>query len=455
MTTNILRDVRLMYCNRQQNLNLEIREAEQEGKDVAPYREPAAQIQAAPVSPEAEKAAIELCEALRHSAIRPDYLYREPESVQSIEALFPPELTCARPTDLPSRIHGALLGRAAGCLLGQPVECWMRERIVGLAKDTGNYPITRYFSSKIPEEVCKRYEVQDEPGAYGNKKRAWINNVDCAPEDDDLNYTLLALRIMEEYGLDFTSEDVAECLTLNLPVFLTCTAERMAYRNILNAILPPDSACYGNPYREWIGGQIRVDGYAYACAGRPTLAARMALRDASVSHTKNGLYAAVFCAALISLCAVCHDMHEAIEHALSFVPPKSRLREALEEFLLFERSGASDEALITYVHSRYQESDRHDWCLAIPNDLIVLLSLLRGGQDFTRVIGLATECGFDTDCNAATAGSAYGMMYGAAALPASWTEPMHGELFSRIGCGGRLSFQAISERFVRLADQVS
>jgi len=79
------------------------------------------------------------------------------------------------------------------------------------------------------------------------------------PEDDDTNYTLLALKLVEQYGRDFTPDDVAESWLMNLPLLHVCTAERVAYINLAQSLYPPQSASYRNPYREWIGAQIRGD----------------------------------------------------------------------------------------------------------------------------------------------------------------------------------------------------
>jgi hypothetical protein len=40
--------------------------------------------------------------------------------------------------------------------------------------------------------------------------------------------------------------------------------------------------------------------------------------------------------------------------------------------------------------------------------------------------------GWDTDCNGATAGSAFGAMHGAAALPAHWTTPLEDRIASAL-----------------------
>lgn len=59
-------------------------------------------------------------------------------------------------------------------------------------------------------------------------------------------------------------------------------------------------------------------------------------------------------------------------------------------------------------------------------------ALLWGEGDFTRTIGLAVQGGWDTDCNGATAGSAFGAMHGASALPSHWTTPLQDRIASAL-----------------------
>ena len=172
-----------------------------------------------------------------------------------------------------STARGSAAARAA--CWAKPVEGWRRARINGLLEETGNLPLKGYISSDIPAAVREKYGVRDDQHAYGAEKTGWINNVACMPEDDDTNYTLLALKLVEQYGRGFTPDDAAENWLMNLPLLHTCTAERAAYINLAQSVYPPQSAVWRNPYREWIGAQIRGDLFGYICPGDMETAAEM------------------------------------------------------------------------------------------------------------------------------------------------------------------------------------
>ena len=213
-----------------------------------------------------------------------DYPYHEPSDLEGIRAARPgAPVSLERNLDdrtLYDRTLGAWLGRAGGCLLGKPVEGWRSERMWGFLKDLGKFPLSDYFRCDVAPELIEKYGIKPE--------RGFINLVDHTPEDDDTNYTVAGMLVLKKHGPDFQPRNVAEFWLEHLPILHTWTAERVAYRNFVNRVEPPESAAFRNPYREWIGAQIRADFYGYAALGKPELAAELAWRDASISHVKNG-----------------------------------------------------------------------------------------------------------------------------------------------------------------------
>ena len=101
---------------------------------------------------------------------------------------------------------------------------------------------------------------------------------------------MLYQELIRKYGRDFTPYDVSRMWLDSQPKNAYCTAERVAFINFVKGFTPPASAVHKNPYREWIGAQIRADYFGYINPGRPEAAAEMAWRDACVSHVKNGIY---------------------------------------------------------------------------------------------------------------------------------------------------------------------
>ncbi|NEE35704.1 ADP-ribosylglycohydrolase family protein, partial [Streptomyces sp. SID7982] len=58
------------------------------------------------------------------------------------------------PTVTHAQLHAAWLGRAAGCLLGKPVEKLPLTGIRALAQATGNWPLTTWFTARgVPAEL--------------------------------------------------------------------------------------------------------------------------------------------------------------------------------------------------------------------------------------------------------------------------------------------------------------
>ena len=428
-------------------LTIEVEQLMDEGREAAVYMERAKAIQDMPRGKARTALGAALLEELQALPAPNDA--KEPSGLQEIFALVEGE-DCEKAAPDLNKIYGAWLGRCAGCLLGQPVEGWRRPRINGLLKDTGNLPLTYYISSDIPEEIRTKYDVRDDRLAYGAAKTGWINNVSYMPEDDDTNYTLLALKLVEKYGRDFTPEAVAKSWMMDLPLLHVCTAERVAYINFAQSIFPPESASYRNPYREWIGAQIRGDLFGYICPGDMKTAADMAWRDASISHVKNGIYGEMWVAAMLSKAAVCDDVETVVRSGMKQLPKECRLNLELSEMLRRYHAGETAEEAAAYILAKYDENNGHHWCHTISNAAIVALGLLWGEKDFARTMELCLTMGFDTDCNCATAGSVLGMMLGAENLPEAWTAPLCDTVLSGVDGFGLVKISDMAKRTAAL-----
>ena len=334
---------------------------------------------------------------------------------------------------LRDKIAGAWYGRICGCFLGKPVEGVRNPELGILLRETGNYPMHRYI---------KRSDLSDELlGRVGSwlGKNMYADISECAPADDDTNYTVLYQELIEKYGRDFTSKNVADIWLDRQPKNAYCTAERAAFCNFVKSFAPPASAEYKNPYREWIGAQIRGDYFGYINPGDPETAADMAYRDACVSHTKNGIYGEMFISALIAEAAIENDIRKAILSSLNFVPQRSRFVRSVMTVVNDFDGGVSENECFAKIHSRWDEHEGHDWCHVLSNIEIVTAALLYGGGDYTKTVCRAVQTGFDTDCNAATAGSVIGMMKGISAVGREWTDPIHGKLDTQIFGVGKVN----------------
>lgn len=385
-----------------------------------------------------------LLEELGNRPLRPDWPYEEPSDWSEIQAALPEQPALSAPVIeedfLRDRLTGAWLGRCAGCNLGKPVEGWSREKIRRYLDSAGAYPIDDYLPrlDPFPEGLELNW-------CWPETTRG---NITSMARDDDTDYTILGLHILEDHGFGFGPEHVGAEWQDHLPFTQTYTAERAAYRNLIYGLRPPETATYRNPYREWIGAQIRGDMWGYVSPGDPATASRLAFQDASLSHTANGIYGEMWASALIACCFVAPDLRTAIETSLAFIPERSRLTEAVRHVLDLHDRGVTWDEVRDEIEVRH---GHYSFVHTINNSAIVATASLWGDGDFTRTIGLAVEGGWDTDCTGATTGSMFGAKFGAEALPARWVEPLSDRIRSAIAGFDNSRISDLVERTLALA----
>ncbi|MGW1951825.1 ADP-ribosylglycohydrolase family protein [Streptomyces sp. NPDC001920] len=379
---------------------------------------------------------------------------QEPTDLAKIKACCPSwPAPASAPTataiPAPERYEAAWLGRAVGCLLGKPVEKLPLDGIRQLARATGNWPLSTYFTAKgVPEDLTRRY-----PWNRRSAATSLAENIDGMPEDDDLNYPLLNLLLLREHGKGFTTTDVARLWLDELPAGRTFTAERIAYRNLLTGIEPPHTARHRNPFREWIGALIRADVHGWTNPGDPAAAAEQAHRDATLTHTANGVYAAMFTAAVIARAATAtgpHDIHACLRTGLTVIPAASRLSRAIRHAVRLAKTHEDFDTVVDELHAVH--SATHHWVHAIPNTALIAAALTHADGDFTGSVCRAVSGGWDTDSSGATAGSVAALLTGTpAALPDRWTAPLKNRLATSVADFDGSGFDAPARLTHRLA----
>ncbi|MFI5735162.1 ADP-ribosylglycohydrolase family protein [Kribbella sp. NPDC051587] len=335
------------------------------------------------------------------------------------------------------RIHDAWVGRAAGNLLGKPVEKIPREGIREILQSSGQWPLTQYVTAVgVPEEVLRRW-----PWNRASAPTSLREVIDGMPEDDDLNYAVLALRMLEQYGEALTTEDVAQTWLRDLPAARVFTAERVAYRNLLDGVDPSRAAVVGNPFREWIGAQIRTDVYGWTHPGDRTAAARLALVDARLSHTGAGVDGALWVAAMSAAAMVVDSPVEAALAGLDVISVDGALSRAVR-FGLALAGYPLDDALDA-LHAEYGELH---WVHAVNNSALTGYALT--APDFTTAIGRSVMAGWDTDSVGATVGAVFGAVRG---VPAEWSAPLKNRLATSLPGMARLAIDELANRTVEVA----
>ena len=410
------------------NLSLEYIQSIEEGIDIEGYKDLFSSVSRLQKGETKKRLGDVLFDIVLNAKEREGYKYFEPSSLEAIQNLRRggDNILEYNEKELEDKLYGAWMGRICGCMLGKPLEGIKSNELTTFLKETDNYPMRRYvYRTDLKPEIIDKL-------GFGFRGREYADEIDGMPVDDDTNYVVLAQELIEKYGKDFCPNDVGKIWLYSQSKNAYCTAERVAYCNFIKGYSPPQTAIYKNPYREWIGAQIRGDYFGYINPGNPKKAAEMAWRDASISHVKNGIYGEMFVSAMIAIAFTTNDVMTIIKGGLNEIPKTSRLYECINLVIDCFNSGKKFEDAIKLVTDRYDEYSSHGWCHTISNAMIVVASLLYGKGDFAKSICLSVQVGFDTDCNGATVGSILGVVGGIKSIPEYWQKPINNKLHTSI-----------------------
>ena len=369
----------------------------------------------------------------------------EPDDLATILSLRPAgkrRMWSSIPDNFRERLEGSWLGRCAGCTLGSIVEGWTVERMEQWAEYLGDeYPLVDYWS-QAEQPHQRKYQTSRREDFTPAK-------MDGVPTDDDLCYTMLGLMILEEYGLDFSTEQLGEAWVKYLP--FAFTAEGIALDNLRKGVPPLQAAELDNPFLNWIGADIRSDPWGYAAPGYPEKAAELAYRDAYVSHRRNGIYAAMFFSAAIAAAFAVDSTVDALQIGLEEIPADCLL--AREVRWALDEAGS----IKTYRDAAAAIAERYTimgGAHAINNTVLTVWGLTIGGDDYTKVIGETVAMGKDNDCTAATAGSIWGAVYGKSAIPKHWYKNFNNKAHTFLIGQDTFAIDDMMDRFIAQATQL-
>lgn len=389
-----------------------------------------------------------LAERIANLPMRDGWPHVEPVELDAIRAESRTDRPPSTPIDAAHAapaIETAFLARVAGCVLGKPFELDLTLDQIRAALDPeGQWPLTAYPSLAVLDRLPMRISQWSETA--GDHLR-WV-----AP-DDDINYTLIAMLVLERFGVDFTVGQLRDVWLLQLPLAAVFGPERtMLVRAGMHTIdggSPQDVgewAAHLNPRDEWCGALIRADAYGYASPGDPEQASAMAWRDASFTHRRTGVYGAMFVAAALALAPVRDDPLRLFDDALAFVPQRSRFAAAVADAIT-DVDAASD-WLDGYrrIHHRWPE---HTHC-RIYQEVGTLVNTLAFASDAGEAIAMQVMQGNDTDSYGATAGSIAGLFFGPGSLEERWITPFNDDLRTALALFHERSLATVAARIAKL-----
>lgn len=230
--------------------------------------------------------------------------------------------------------------------------------------------------------------------------------------NDDLDLQVLWLSVVEQKGVRFTSDDLADAFLNKCPY----APGEYAYfkKNYARGIRPPLCGSFNNPYYiQGMGCPIRSEIWACLAPANPQLAAECAAKDGVLDHAGDSVYAEQFLAAMESVAFVGEDLDILVGIGLNLIPPDSRISELIRDV----RHWCTYHSDWKQIRGRIIRKYGHPDCTNLFQNMgFLLMALLMGEKDFAKTLIMAINCGFDTDCTASTAGALLGILHGGEAL---------------------------------------
>ncbi|MEG2338217.1 MAG: ADP-ribosylglycohydrolase family protein [Clostridium sp.] len=245
--------------------------------------------------------------------------------------------------------------------------------------------------------------------------------------NDDITYELAFLKAFDDYGFEVSSAQIAHEWVALVPA--GWSAEEIALRNIRLGVYPPMSGYFNNPWREWIGAQMRGAICGMVAPGNPYEAAKLAFKDGIISHHNNGVLGEVFNAVMVSLAYVETDIRVIIEKAMDSIPKDSEYYSVIKFALDKCIEHGEWEKAWRECEEKFVE---YNWIHAYPNAASEIVSLWFGNGSFDETMYISAMTGQDVDCNAAQIATIIGIISKGEEITSKWTDPIGDDLITYV-----------------------
>lgn len=300
---------------------------------------------------------------------------------------------------LKDKIKGGWAGKTIGCTYGGPVEFIFNGTMI-----QDYTPLT--WSDKYIEHYFDTF-----PGLF-----------------DDIYVNITFIEVFDRLGLTAPADSFAVAFAnKSYPLW---HANQAAKYNILQGIMPPESGHWlNNPHADDIDYQIESDFAGLMAPAMPNTSSDISDKIGHIFNYGDGWYGGVFTGAMYSL-AFMHDNPVIIvKEALKTIPSESDFYRCINSVITSYEKDSTDWRDAWFLIQKEWSSE-----IGCPegvfaplnidakvNSAYVAIGLLYGNSDFYKTMDIATRCGQDSDCNAATAAGILGTMIGYDRIPDKWT----------------------------------
>ena len=294
---------------------------------------------------------------------------------------------------LRDKIRGGWAGQMIGVSYGAPTEF-------------------RWLEQIIPDDQLPKWKPE------------MVSN---ALNQDDLYVDMTFARVLDEKGLDATTEDFGAMFReAKYPLWHANLAARRALRRGVPAGL--SGTPRHNVHANDIDFQIEADFIGLMAPGLPRLANDIALRAGRVMNYGDGIAGGMFVACMYAAAFFEKDPRRVVEEGLACLPPKSPYAALIRDVLAWHRQYPGDwKKNWAEIEKKW---NRREPCPAGAlrpfnidakiNGAYIALGLLYGDADMAKTIRISTQAGQDSDCNPSSAAGILGVMLGWSGIPEEW-----------------------------------